>query len=75
MEKLSKIQLLIQNSNYNSALIELNKLIDENKKDFNLFYLRGFCYLNLNEIKKAIHSFSTAIEINDTNFVIFFYRG
>ena len=75
MEKLSKIQLLIQNSNYNSALIELNKIIDEDKKDYNLFYLRGFCYLNLNEIKKAIHNFSTAIDINDTNFVIFFYRG
>ena len=68
---LNDILLLIKNKKFNKSIEHLDKLIKEDKNNFDYYYLIGVSYLNLKEFTKAIENFSLAINIKDDNFLTY----
>lgn len=52
------------NADYQSEIVNLDKVIETNPKDFQVYYKRGLAKYALKEYKNAIDDFSKAIEIN-----------
>ena len=72
---LNDILLLIKNRKFSESIKCLDKLIKEDKNNFDYYYLRGVSYLNLEEFTKAIENFSLTINIKDDNFLTYHFRG
>jgi len=71
----NEVTTLIKNSKFTEAVNLLNTSKDAEKKSPNYFFLKGICYLYLNEFNQAVDNFSLAININNKNPKLYFYRG
>tara|TARA_B100000795_G_C22766876_1_gene426092 strand:- start:89 stop:1357 length:1269 start_codon:yes stop_codon:yes gene_type:complete len=69
------ILLLVKNKKYNESIEYLDKLIQDDRNNFDYYYLLGISYLNLGKLDNAIESFSHAINIKDDNFIFYHFRG
>ena len=69
------ILVLIKNHKFNESIEQLNKLMNEDKNNFDYYYLKGISYLNLTEFNHAIENLSSAINIKDDNFITYHFRG
>ena len=70
-----EVTLLIQNKKFSEAIISLNNLSDNAKKNPNYFFLKGLSYLYLGEINNSIENFTSTINLNKNNPTFYFYRG
>ena len=75
MENFKNIYLLIKKKKFDLALNDLDKLPNDEIRNFEYYYLKGFSYLNLNKIDNAIKNFSLAIKSNENNILSYFYRA
>ena len=60
--------LYLSDSNYNEALVFINKAIAIDSKNKYFFYARGFVYDNLEKYDEATLNYSTAIELDPDYF-------
>ena len=69
------ILVLVNNHRFNESIKHLDTLIQEDKNNFDYYYLKAISHLNLNEFSKAIENFSYAINIKDNNYLFYHFRG
>ena len=74
-DNFNEITTLIKDSKFIEAINLLNTLKGDEKKNSNYFFLKGISYLYLNEFNQAIDNFTLAINMNNKNPKLFFYRG
>jgi len=66
VNKLTNSALLkIENSNFNDAIIDLNKAIKLSPNNSKLYYIRGNTFFNIQQYSNAIADYDKAIEINE----------
>ena len=70
-----KCRELVLNKDYDSAIEQLNKVIEIDEKYLEAYTLRGNCYLALKKNDEAIKDFSKAIEIDPNNRGALLNRG
>ena len=66
---------LFLNKDYDSAIEQLNKVIEMDEKFVDAYNLRGNCYSALKKNDEAVKDFSKAIEIDPNNRGAFVNRG
>ena len=62
-----KCRELILNKDYDTAIEQLNKVIEMDDKSVEAYNLRGSCYSALKKNEEAVKDFSKVIEINPNN--------
>jgi tetratricopeptide (TPR) repeat protein len=63
---LSKAVIAFNAGLMDRAIADINKYITCQKKDFNGYYFRGWCYDNLRKYDEAIKNYSQAIKLNSS---------
>lgn len=54
----------LMGKNYSNALFEINKSIKLDSNNADSFYLRGYIYQDMKELKKALIDYNTALKLN-----------
>ena len=52
----------IQSQNYDQAIKEFDKILQDNKQNIDALYHRGLCYLNINMVKEARNDFEQCLK-------------
>lgn len=58
-----KAMIDIQDQNYEQAIKEFSKIIDMQPQNVDALYHRGFCYMNVNDVKEARSDFERCLEL------------
>lgn len=66
---------LFLNKDYDSAILQFNKVIEMDEKYIDVYILRGNCYLALKKNEDAVKDFSKAIEIDPNSRGALLNRG
>ncbi len=64
-----------EKKNYDSAISDLEKAIELDPNDANMYYWRGFCFYEKEDFDNAISDFSKAIELDPNDANIYYWRG
>ena len=74
----SYISQLISSDKYNEAILEINKAIEKNPDDFDLYELKGICYTSLKMYDEALSNYMHSIELctDDKRLsMLYFFNG
>lgn len=55
---------LLENEQYNSAMLAFTQLVENTPEDWSLHYMLGRCYLQMSNVPRAIEMLTNAIELN-----------
>jgi len=72
---LTKAVYLTKEGDYELAIEYCNQAIDNNPKNADAYYLRGFARYNMNNYEAAIKDFDTTVSINNHHADAYLYRG
>lgn len=67
--------LLMEGEHYESALEDLNILVEDDPTDWRILYERGYCYGLMGKHKKAVEDFSRVINLNPEHAEAYAQRG
>lgn len=62
-------------NDFDGAIKDFDFCIQKNKKDFNAYFFKAKCLIELKKTDEAISNLTTAIGINPFNPMFFYYRG
>ena len=71
----NEVLLLVRDKKFEEAITYLNKLIDDDDKNFKYYHLKGTLHFNIDEFNEAISCFSNALAINKDDSNIYYLRG
>jgi len=71
----NNFEILIDNGNFDEALIEINKEIKQEPNNSYLLAKRGYIFYNLNDLEKASLDIEKSIIIDPSNSISYLYRA